>query len=131
MKIPTVRMRATFRAIRALLSSTLLCTMLLAPWSNVQAANLAQGRVLIERNNCASCHGADFNHPISADYPKLAGQYADYLYYAMRAYQAGLSHLDGREHPVMKAQLQSLSESDLRDIAAYLESLPGQMRTKP
>src|SRR3972149_5602818 len=25
---------------------------------------------------CAACHGADFNTPISADIPRLAGQYA-------------------------------------------------------
>lgn len=113
-------------------SATLLSIFaLLIPCSYVQAADIVQGQALIERNNCASCHGADFNRPISSDYPKLAGQYADYLYYAMRAYQEGLSSLAGRDNAVMKAQLQSLSDADLRDMAAYLQSLSGEVQSQP
>ena len=39
------------------------------------------------KGNCASCHGANFNTPIDPSYPKLAGQHADYLYVALKAYQ--------------------------------------------
>src|SRR5438270_5386372 len=35
---------------------------------------------LLAQANCASCHGANFNTAIDPSYPKLAGQYADYLY---------------------------------------------------
>src|SRR5260364_445873 len=55
----------------------------------VHAAHPARGRAQVERSTCAACHGKDLNTPISADYPKLAGQHADYLYITMRAYQNG------------------------------------------
>lgn len=95
------------------------------------AADITNGKVLAERNNCAACHGADFNQPISPDYPKLAGQHADYLYFSMRAYQMGNGNqLVGRNHQIMQVQVQSLSQSDLRDISAYIESLPSDLVQK-
>ena len=42
---------------------------------------------LLTKGNCASCHGANFSKPIDPSYPKLAGQHADYLYVALKAYQ--------------------------------------------
>jgi len=86
-------------------------------------AAITRGRMLVERNNCAACHGENYNQPTNPDYPKLAGQHGDYLYIAMRAYQTS-NPLLGRRHPVMEAQLQNLSQYDLHDIAAYFESLP-------
>jgi len=35
---------------------------------------------------CAACHGANLNKPVSPEYPKLAGQHADYIYWALRQY---------------------------------------------
>ena len=42
---------------------------------------------LLKKGNCASCHGANLSKPIDPSYPKLAGQHADYLYVALKAYQ--------------------------------------------
>lgn len=53
------------------------------------AASIEKGKTLVEKGNCASCHGADLNTPILPVYPKLAGQPVDYLYYALHAYQVG------------------------------------------
>ncbi|HEX7683297.1 MAG TPA: cytochrome c [Trinickia sp.] len=95
------------------------------------AASIDNGKALVESHNCAACHGATFNKPVSNDYPKLAGQHADYLYWALRAYQAGTANPNfGRNNPIMQAQVQSLSLSDMKDIAAYLESLPGVLVDK-
>ncbi|SDV50946.1 c-type cytochrome [Chitinasiproducens palmae] len=95
------------------------------------AANAANGREIIERSNCAACHGPGLAKPVSGEYPKLAGQYADYTYFALRAYQVGNANpLFGRDNAVMRAQVQSLSESELRDIAAYIQSLPSDLVTK-
>src|SRR5260363_252902 len=96
----------------------------------VHAAHPARGRALVERSTCAACHGKDLNTPISADYPKLAGQHADYLYITMRAYQNGGNSIIGRKNPIMAAQMQNFSQRDLRDIAAYIESLPGDLVLK-
>ena len=41
---------------------------------------------LLTRGACASCHGANYSKPIDGAYPKLAGQYADYLFVALTAY---------------------------------------------
>jgi cytochrome c553 len=95
------------------------------------AADADHGKSLAGSHNCAACHGADLNHPVSNEYPKLAGQYPDYLYWAMRSYQVGNANPRfGRSNPIMSAQLQNLSESDLRDLAAYIHSLPGSLILK-
>ena len=46
----------------------------------------AQVAELLKKANCASCHGENFSKPIDPSYPKIAGQYADYLYVALKAY---------------------------------------------
>ncbi|APR35412.1 c-type cytochrome [Paraburkholderia sp. SOS3] len=96
-----------------------------------QAADADNGKNLVASHNCAACHGAQLNNPVSPEYPKLAGQHADYLYWAMRQYQMGTGnpHL-GRNNPIMQAQVQSLSLNDMKDIAAYIESLKGSLVEK-
>ncbi|KVD78754.1 cytochrome C [Burkholderia sp. ABCPW 14] len=92
------------------------------------AADVAKGKDLVESHNCAACHGAKLDNPINAEYPRLAGQHADYLVWAMRQYQMGLTNpLLGRNNAIMQAQVQSLSVADMKDIAAYLESLQGSL----
>jgi cytochrome c553 len=95
------------------------------------AADAANGKVLADSHNCAACHGPGLNKPVSPEYPKLAGQHADYIYWALRQYQMGTGnpHL-GRNNPIMQAQVQSLSQSDMKDLAAYIESLKGDLIDK-
>ena len=95
------------------------------------AASIENGKALVESHNCAACHGATFRKPVSNDYPKLAGQHADYIVMALRQYQMGTTNPRfGRSNPIMQAQVQALSLSDMKDIAAYLESLPGDLVDK-
>ena len=95
------------------------------------AASIDKGQAIVEKANCASCHGAGLNAPILPVYPKLAGQYPDYLYYALKAYQVGNGNAKyGRNNAVMSSQVQAYSESDLRDISAYIASLPGNFVIK-
>jgi cytochrome c553 len=104
---------------------------LLAASVAAHAADIDNGKALVESHNCAACHGAGLNNPVTGDYPKLAGQYPDYLFWAMRSYQVGSGNPRfGRNNPIMQAQLQNLSESDLKDIADYISSLPGNLVTK-
>ena len=89
------------------------------------AASVDKGQALVEKGNCASCHGAGLNAPILPIYPKLAGQHADYLYYALKAYKLGGSNPQyGRNNAIMGSQVQAFSDADMQDIAAYLASLP-------
>ena len=73
--------------------------------------------------SCIDCHGADGNNPIDPTYPKLGGQYGDYLAHALQAYRAST-----RDHMLMTPQAQSLSDQDIADLAAYFGSRPSQLR---
>ncbi len=54
-----------------------------------------------------------------------------YVYWALRQYQMGNGNPHfGRNNAIMAAQVQSLSQSDLKDIAAYIESLNGDLVLK-
>lgn len=68
---------------------------------------------------CAACHGPDGNSP-SPEFPRIGGQYEEYLYQALLDYKAGK-----RKNPIMMAQVENLSPSDLGDLAAYFASQKG------
>jgi cytochrome c553 len=94
------------------------------------SGNAANGAELAKKYNCASCHGADYKTPIDPSYPKLAGQHADYLVHALTAYKRGNKAANGRSNPIMAGMAQPLSDRDMADIAAYLQSLPPALVTK-
>lgn len=75
---------------------------------------------------CAACHGADFNTPVSADIPLLAGQYPDYLARALIDYKSG-----ARKNPVMNGQTTALSAQDIGDISAYIGGFRGKLKSIP
>lgn len=109
------------------------CSMMITTISYASGAkgNVRNGKEIVNRTNCAACHGENLNHPIDSSYPKLAGQFADYTYYALRAYQQGNNNkMFGRDNNIMRAQVQSLSDKDLRDIAAYIETIPNGLIQK-
>jgi cytochrome c553 len=93
------------------------------------AGDKQKGASLVKEKNCASCHGADFNKTASPDYPKLAGQKEDYLYYALSSYKSTNPQF-GRSNPIMQGQAKSLSNKDMKDIASYLSSLPSTLVMK-
>lgn len=94
---------------------------------NAFAGNIEAGKAAAEKYNCFSCHGKDYNTPIDPSYPKLAGQHEDYLVVAMTAYKRGADGANGRGNAIMGAQVKPLSSKEIKDIAAYLHSLPGSL----
>jgi cytochrome c553 len=93
---------------------------------NAFASNsIEQGKIAVEKLGCASCHGPDYNTPIDPTYPKIAGQHKDYLVHSLKAYQRGANGLNGRGNAIMSAQVKALSNKDIENIAAYLNSLQG------
>ena len=84
---------------------------------------------LLAKGNCASCHGANFSKPIDPSYPKIAGQYADYLYVALKAYQIEGNPQIGRSNAIMAGQVKQFKRSELKAIAGYLAALPGEVQT--
>lgn len=77
--------------------------------------NLAAGKAKAQA--CAACHG-DGNKTLDGTYPKLAGQYPEYLSKALHEYKSGK-----RKNPIMGGQAQSLSEQDIANLSAYFGSL--------
>jgi cytochrome c553 len=69
--------------------------------------------------SCAACHGPDGNAGIDPQYPRLAGQYRDYIVKALHEYKAG-----ERKNPIMAGFATTLSDQDIDDVAVYFSSLP-------
>lgn len=67
---------------------------------------------------CAACHGADGNSPAAVN-PNLAGQHPEYLFKQLRNFKSG-----ARANPIMMGIAASLSEDDMRNLAAYYASRP-------
>ncbi len=62
---------------------------------------------------CIACHGA-VGASDNVAFPMLAGQHADYLYHALKAYKNG-----DRQNAIMNGQAAGLSDEDMRDLAAF------------
>lgn len=92
-------------------------------FSAMAAGNIDAGKALADKYSCAACHGKDFAAPIDPSYPKLAGQHKDYLEHALTAYKRG-DGPNGRNNAIMSGQVKPLSNQDIKDLAAYLHSLP-------
>ncbi len=84
---------------------------------------------LLTKGACASCHGANYSKPIDGSYPKLAGQHADYLYVALKSYKTEANPQVGRNNAIMGAQVKQFTLPELKAMAEYLSSLPGELRT--
>lgn len=81
-----------------------------------QAVDIEAGKVKAEQV-CASCHGID-GIAILPTYPKLTGQYADYLIHSLKAYRSG-----DRTNPIMAGFAATLSDQDIENLAHYYSSL--------
>jgi cytochrome c553 len=94
-----------------------------APNADVQA--------LLNKANCASCHGANFSKPIDPSYPKIAGQHADYLFVALKAYKTDNNAKVGRAHPIMGGMAKQYTNAELKSMASYLSSVQGELKVVP
>jgi len=88
-----------------------------------------QVAALLTKGNCVSCHGSNFSAPIDPSYPKLAGQHADYLFFALKAYQIDHNPVMGRNNAIMMGMARPFTHPEIKAIAAYLGSLPGDLKT--
>ncbi len=86
---------------------------------------------LLTKGACTSCHGANFSKPIDGGYPKIAGQHADYLTVALRAYAVQGNPQVGRGNAIMVGQVKQFKRDELKALAQYIGSLPGELRTVP
>lgn len=98
--------------------------------AGLPAGRLAEGEALANAKgaatgqSCIDCHGADGNTPLDETYPKLGGQYRDYLEHALQQYRDG-----HREHALMAQQAATLTDQQIADVATYFASRPSQLRS--
>lgn len=69
---------------------------------------------------CTACHGANGKAMIPS-YPHLAGQQAQYLELALKAYKNG--ERTGGQAAIMSGMAKPLSDEDIANLAAYFSSL--------
>ena len=86
---------------------------------------------LVKKGNCISCHGDGFAKPIDPAYPKVAGQHADYLYAALKAYKTEGNQYTGRSNGVMGGVAKQFSNAELKALAQYVSTLPGDLKVVP
>lgn len=97
--------------------------------AGLPAGRVAEGEKLANTKgqatgqSCIDCHGKDGNAPIDPTYPKLGGQYADYIAHSIQMYRDG-----ERAHALMSQQAITLTDQQIADLAAYFGSRPTQLR---
>lgn len=97
--------------------------------AGLPAGSAAAGAKLAETKNaktgqaCVDCHGAGGNAPIDPTYPKLGGQYHDYIAHALQMYRDG-----DRKNALMASQAAELTDQQIADLAAYFGGQPSQLR---
>ncbi len=74
---------------------------------------------------CQACHGLDGIAKMP-DAPNLAGQPAPYLERELRSYRSG-----ARRSEVMSVAARSLSDADIRDLAAYYAAIKIEVKALP
>ncbi|MBH44431.1 MAG: cytochrome C [Gammaproteobacteria bacterium] len=68
---------------------------------------------------CIACHGVNGNST-NKMYPKLAGQYKDYLVYVLQEYKSG-----NRKNAIMNGFASNLTEQDINDLSLYFSKQKG------
>lgn len=84
-------------------------------------ANAADGKALYTEKLCMTCHGPDANSPIMPNYPKLAGQNAQYAAQQIKDIRDG-KRTNGLT-AAMKPMVANLTDEQVDAIAEYVGSL--------
>ena len=101
---------------------TLLASTLLATNAFAAEAGGAPGKTVADLSKpCEACHGKDGNGT-NAQYPRLAGQYHDYLQRALQEYKTG-----ERKNAIMAGFVSTLSDADMDALARYYGAMPTKL----
>ncbi|MEO6227375.1 MAG: c-type cytochrome [Thermomonas sp.] len=100
--------------------------------AGLPTGDIAAGKALASTKGasgqaCVDCHGAEGNAPIDASYPKLGGQYHDYLAHSLQAYRSG-NRSGSPTTTLMASQAKELTDQQIADLSAYFNSVPSQLR---
>ncbi len=83
--------------------------------SPVFAGDIAKGKA--KAMVCGACHGAE-GVSTNSMWPNLKGQKEQYLYKQLKDFKSG-----ARKDPMMSGQAMSLTDEDMKNLAAYYASL--------
>ena len=86
---------------------------------------------LLKKGACVSCHGESFSKPIDPSYPKIAGQHKDFLFVALKSYKTENQATWGRSNGVMGGIAKQFTLAELKQLAAYVSSQQGELKTVP
>lgn len=89
-----------------------------APAAPAAPARKLDGKKLFAEKGCINCHGADAKTPVQPGFPKLAGQFGDYLEGQMLAFKTG--DRKGSEADVMKPHAETLERDEMLAIASFI-----------
>lgn len=95
-----------------ILRSTITALLLVASNVALGAGDAEAGKA--KSQVCQACHGADGNGTGDGQYPRIAGQYADYLAKALHDYKSG-----ARANAIMAGFAATLTPEDIDNLAAF------------
>ncbi len=101
--------------------SALIASVVAVPTFAADTATSAPKPIAVLAAPCAACHGADGN-ATAPNYPKLAGQYHDYLAQALHEYKDGQ-----RTNPIMAGFAKTLTDREIDRLSRHFASLPGKL----
>lgn len=114
----------TSNLLKPVLLASLASCMVFGSFSASAKGDAAAGQAKVKQV-CAACHGENGDKPLQPEYPVLAGQHADYLVAALKAYKTG-----ARKNAIMGGQAQALSAKDMQDVAAWFASQKSSLQSK-
>lgn len=91
--------------------------------AGLPAGSIAAGEAFAKKKRgptnqaCVECHGTEETNPLDPSYPRLAGQYHDYIAHSLQMYRGG-----DREHALMSTQAKDLTDQQIADVSAYFGS---------
>ena len=104
-----------------------------ASWHEVMtsmpAGDAARGEKIHDEAFCASCHG-EHGEAVTANWPLLAGQRAEYTYKQLVDYADHRRAEDARAH-IMNVVGEELSRQDMADLAVFYEQQALPDKAKP
>lgn len=111
-----------------MLRSAFVATLLLVSASAAAKGDAEAGKA--KSTVCQACHGVDGNGTGDGQYPRIAGQHADYLVHALKAYQTRTQKSApqlARANAIMAGFADTLSDEDIENLAAYFASQPSPL----
>tara|TARA_Y200000002_G_scaffold125556_1_gene103111 strand:- start:3632 stop:4228 length:597 start_codon:yes stop_codon:yes gene_type:complete len=78
-------------------------------------------KMIDEANSCVGCHGVDGNSVVPT-FPRIAGQYEDYLYQSLKSYKNGK-----RNNAIMNGVASTLNDDQMKMLSKYFSSQKGML----